>query len=117
MKTARKQLAHAICQCESHAKVAKGRDEFGDSLSAPAAEYTPQLCQAFAILIIESASVSREAREVMPVAEEVCMGLCDPHGLRLFDDRVPKAKRAPTFSLRAHAEASAQELRSRPIAE
>ena len=38
----RKAFAHAICTCSSHAKVAKGRDEFGESLSAPAAEYSRQ---------------------------------------------------------------------------
>ena len=60
---ARRALAHAVCTCKSHAKVAKGRDEFGDSLSAPAAEYPARLCEAFAQLLVDAALLYRAQRE------------------------------------------------------
>ena len=113
---ARRALAHAVCTCKSHAKVAKGRDEFGDSLSAPAAEYPALLCEAFAQLLVDAALLYRAQREPEVVPCGLSMGSADPHELRLNDDRVPRHRRNPTFSLRAHAEASASELVERPVA-
>jgi hypothetical protein len=54
--------------------------------------------------------------EAQVVATGVHVGSADPHGLRLDDDRVPRSRRAPTFSLSAHAPASVDELLERPIA-
>ena len=113
---ARRALAHAVCTCKSHAKVAKGRDEFGDSLSAPAAEYPARLCDAFAQLLVDAARLYRAQREPEVVPGGLSMGSADPHELRLNDDRVPRHRRHPTFSLRAHAEASLSELVERPVA-
>jgi hypothetical protein len=112
---ARRALAHAVCTCTSHAKVAKGRDEFGDSLSAPAAEYPPALCNALAKLLLDAATLYRAAREPEVVPCGLAMGSADPHELRLNDDRVPRSRRKPTFSLQAHAEAAACELVERPV--
>ena len=113
---ARRTLGHAICTCESHAMVAKGRDEFGNSLSAPAAEYSPHLCEVLAGLLFQTAQDYMSRQE--PALQSSCpvMGSQDPHGLDLNDDRVCRSRRAPTFSLAAHSAASVEELAARPCA-
>ena len=112
----RKSFAHKVCSCDSHAKVAKGRDEFGNSLSAPAAEYPPAMCDELALVLVDSALLARAALEPALQSSSPCMGSADPHLLQLDDDKVPRHRRVPTFSLRAHASASREELRARPVA-
>ena len=101
---ARRTFGHAVCSCTSHAKVAKGRDEFGNSLSAPAAEYSPHLCKVLASTLYEAALQCREHSHMQ--SSVPAMGSSDPHSLRLDDDRVCQSRRAPTFSLSAHWSAS-----------
>ena len=116
-RTGLQELGWARCTCESHAKVAKGYDEFGESLSAPAADYPPPLCNALARVLMEGARLSRARRESTPAAQCVAMGSADPHGLQLGEKDIPRARRAPTFSLAAHEPASASELLVRPFAQ
>ena len=109
------EMGWAKCSCKSHAKVAKGYDEFGDSLSAPAAAYPPPLCAALARTLLQAALVAQTERKSVPQAASVEMGSIDPHGLRLDEAQLPRARRAPTFNLSAHAPASEEELRARPL--
>ena len=111
-------LGGARCGCASHAKLAIGRDEFGESLSAPSAAYPPALNTALARVLVssvvfpETVAVPREPL----VARELHMGSADPHVLNLDDDKVARSRRAPTFSLQGHKAATTEELRARPVA-
>ena len=110
------ELDAAQCNCRSHAAVAKGADEFGESLSAPAAEYPPELNRRIARAFVH---VLHEQRRE-PVAPEgasagLQVGSADPHMLDLDDDRVARSRRRPTFALRAHDAASAEELEARAM--
>ena len=67
-------------------------------------------------MLVDSARQARAALEPALQSAAPCMGSADPHGLHLDDDKVPRHRRAPTFSLRAHAPASREELRARPVA-
>jgi hypothetical protein len=64
--------------------------------------------------VIELPLAAPEAQQV--VATGVHVGSADPHGLCLDDDRVPRSRRAPTFSVSAHEPASTEELLERPVA-
>ena len=105
----------ARCTCTSHAKVAKGYDEFGESLSAPAAAYPPQLCEELARILLAAAQSARSARKSVDVAQGLSMGSADPHELELNEVDIPRTRRAPTFALSAHEAASHEELLARPI--
>ena len=48
-------MGWATCSCKSHAKVAKGYDGFGESLSAPAAAYPPPLCAPLVRTLLQAA--------------------------------------------------------------
>ena len=121
----RSELGQAVCDCKArgvrHRRVAKGQDEFGASLSAPAAEYPPRLCEALAC-VLDQATLSHAVPEALPppAAPEVARGLhvgsADPHLLCLDDDKVARSRRAPTFSVRAHIPARHEELALRPVA-
>ena len=107
-------FAWATCACESHAKVAKGRDANGESLSAPAAAYPPRMNEAIGLAIVGALRV-REPAEFQTGVRGLEMGSADPHVLRLDDDRVPAVRRHPTFSLQAHEPATDAELLARPL--
>jgi hypothetical protein len=111
-------LGGARCGCTSHAKLAVGRDEFGESLSAPSAAYPPALNTALARVLVSSVVFPENVdvpREPL-VARELHLGSADPHVLNLDDDKVARSRRAPTFSLQGHTAATTDELRARPVA-
>ena len=60
--------------------------------------------------------VQSQASVAPPMAVACLPGSADPHGLRLDDDKVPRSRRRPTFSLAAHQAASGEELARRPVA-
>ena len=106
----------ARCDCTSHRKVAKGYDEFGESLSAPAAAYPPALCEQLASILLAAARSARASRSVSLHAQGLAMGSADPHLLCLQEPSLPRARKAPTFALSAHETATSDELLARPIA-
>ena len=114
----RERFAWARCSCERHEAVAAGRDEFGESLSAPAAAYPPAMNEAIADAVIAALHASAEPCPLPPSdrPQGLQVGSADPHMLRLNDDKVARSRRAPTFSVLAHEPATTAELMARPLA-
>ena len=65
------QLLEKLCTCASkHAAIAKGRDEHGASMSAPAAAYPPELAQAFAAVAALGVQLQTGSSHVMCFASD-----------------------------------------------
>lgn len=115
----RRRFSHAVCRCSSHAKVAHGEDEFGESLTALSAEYPPLMNLALARALVDGVLESKGASPVSTpkgVAAGLHMGSPDPHELCLNDDKVvAHPRKRPTFAVSSHVAASDGELASRPL--
>ena len=108
-------FAWARCFCRKHKKVAKGLDEFGGSLSAPSGEYPPAMNAELAYALVASVRVKLNVSPSEEAPAGLHVGSADPHMLRLDDDKAPRSRKAPTFSMTAHEPASRDELVARPL--
>jgi len=108
-------FAWARCFCRKHKKVAKGLDEFGGSLSAPSGEYPPAMNAELAYALVASVRVKLNVSPSEEAPAGLHVGSADPHMLRLDDDKAPRSRKAPTFSMTAHEPASRDELLARPL--
>ena len=111
----REAFGWASCSCVKHKQVAKGRDEFGDSLSAPAGAYPPAMNAALAHALVTAVRVKLRLRASPDAPAGLHVGSADPHMLRLDDDRVARSRKAPTFCLNEHEPATREELRVRAL--
>ena len=98
----------ARCNCTEHAKVAKGYDEFGESLSAPAAAYPPALCEQLAGILLASARSARTSLTEGLKAQGLEMGSADPHMLCLHERELQRSHSRRTSGLRKRSCCSAQ---------
>ena len=105
----------AQCTCKKHKKVAKGYDDFGESLSAPAGEYPPAMNAELAYAIVMTVRAKTVAPPSPSAPAGLHVGSADPHMLRLDDDKAPRSRKAPTFSMAVHEPASNAELVGRPL--
>ena len=108
-------FAWARCFCRKHKKVAKGLDEFGGSLSAPSGEYPPAMNAELAYALVASVRMKLNVRPSEETPAGLHVGSADPHMLRLDDDKAPRSRKAPTFSMTAHEPASRDELIARQL--
>ena len=105
----------ARCTCVKHKKVAKGLDDFGDSLSMPSGEYPPAMNAEIAYALHRAARAKLGVQPLQSAPVGLHVGSSDPHMLRLDDDKAPRSRKAPTFSMTMHEAASKEELLGRPL--